>query len=205
MPLFSRVAVKLCPQLLRWIRVALFMDCDRLRQALPAHGHVIELGCGYGHVLAMLAAHRPDLQFTGLDIDPTAIAAARDNYPLPNLNFRLSTDMPDETATVVLALHVIHHCATPTAEQLLVTATRVLQSNGLLVMEEMAYEASRLGVFLDRYVSRCPPILRTDEELRRLLPSNLEPVGVSRFRKAAITRVWLTARKRGDAPAIRPC
>jgi SAM-dependent methyltransferase len=51
----------------------------RLLEALaPARGAVLDVGCGTGGFLSVLAARRPDLTLTGCDIEPMAAGRARE-------------------------------------------------------------------------------------------------------------------------------
>jgi len=51
---------------------------DFLCAHLPAHGRIIDLGCGSGHHCGALAAL--DMEMIGLDLDEAMIKAARDRY-----------------------------------------------------------------------------------------------------------------------------
>jgi len=42
----------------------------------PAGGHILDVGCGNGGVCFLLAELRPDLQITGVDLEPKPIADA---------------------------------------------------------------------------------------------------------------------------------
>jgi 2-polyprenyl-3-methyl-5-hydroxy-6-metoxy-1,4-benzoquinol methylase len=170
MPLFSRVMSRVSPALLRGIRNHLFLDMDRIAAALPSAGRVLEVGCGYGHVISWLAESRPDLEFVGVDPDRDAIARARAAWTQPNLSFesREVQSLEDEF-DLVLLLDVIHHLPRGKEDEILRSCARRLKPTGRLLIKEMPAGKSRLGVFLDTYVSHSPPLVRKDEELRRAI------------------------------------
>ncbi|MTB51026.1 trans-aconitate 2-methyltransferase [Lewinella sp. W8] len=75
---------------------------------------IVELGCGDGHQLAQFAFsrkdHRPVVDYRGLDVSPTAIAACRRRFAgHDHLTFSLLTDATDIPADLALSLDVIFH------------------------------------------------------------------------------------------------
>ena len=44
----------------------------------PAHGRILDIGCGAGATILALARARPDLDFTGVDLSATLVATARE-------------------------------------------------------------------------------------------------------------------------------
>jgi 2-polyprenyl-3-methyl-5-hydroxy-6-metoxy-1,4-benzoquinol methylase len=71
---------------------------------------ILDVGCGGGDFAIRLAQTYPHAQVKGIDIDPLAIAYAREQAPLPNLAFEKSRDMGEEW-DVVTATLVCHHLA----------------------------------------------------------------------------------------------
>src|SRR5690349_16831476 len=49
--------------------------------APPPGGRVLEIGCGTGNVLAVMARRHPDVELIGLDPDPAALERARTKLP----------------------------------------------------------------------------------------------------------------------------
>lgn len=54
---------------------------DLADQLAPEGGTVVDLCCGSGALLAALASRRPDLDGHAADLDPAAVACARQNLP----------------------------------------------------------------------------------------------------------------------------
>src|SRR5215218_8482643 len=87
-----------------------------VEQAALAPGHrVLEIGCGTGAVLALIAESHPDVALTGLDPDPLALGRAA--AKARRLRFTLKLDRgfadalpyPDATFDRVLSPMMFHH------------------------------------------------------------------------------------------------
>lgn len=86
---------------------------------LPSRASILDLGCGGGDVACRLAelAERQgrEVEVTGIDPDPRAIAFARARGTPPQVHFRqaLAADLLREGARfdVVVSNHVLHHLA----------------------------------------------------------------------------------------------
>jgi len=83
-----------------------------LTERLAAGASVLDLGCGAGHAISVAARAFPASKFTGLDIDPGAIAAAKAAHAeLPNAEFvvgdaaELAADPPYDVITAFDAIH----------------------------------------------------------------------------------------------------
>ena len=98
----------------------------------PSRGRVLELGCGMGHLLAWLTDR---YQVFGADINPWALAQARQNVPHGNFML-LSGDepyaLPEAVFDIVIAKHVVEHLSHP--EQAIAEMSRVLNTGGLLIL-----------------------------------------------------------------------
>jgi trans-aconitate methyltransferase len=74
--------------------------------------HVIELGCGPGKFLSELARDYPEIQFTGIDINPAMIDHARRTHCGANLRYELR-DIVDgadaDAAQFIFSIDVLHH------------------------------------------------------------------------------------------------
>ena len=73
------------------------MDAALLASACDAKptDRVMETGCGPGAVLLSAALRRPLATFTGLELDPTALALAKDNIALNELGDRVQVQQAD--------------------------------------------------------------------------------------------------------------
>ncbi len=97
-----------------------------------AHGRVLELGCGMGHLLAWLTGR---FCVVGCDINAWALSQARRNVPEGNFTL-LSMDQPygfpAGSFDIVIAKHVVEHLHHP--EQAIADMSRVLKPGGLLIL-----------------------------------------------------------------------
>ncbi len=104
--------------------------------AAPAGGHVLDVGCGPGHLANRLARDH-DLEVTGLDLDPAMIERARanaDRSVATNLRptFEVASvsalPFPDRSFDLVVSTLSMHHWADATAGQ--AEIGRVLRPGG---------------------------------------------------------------------------
>jgi 2-polyprenyl-3-methyl-5-hydroxy-6-metoxy-1,4-benzoquinol methylase len=82
---------------------------QQLLLTLPGRS-VLDVGCGFGRIGEIIARVRPDMIYTGLDLSPEQLAAARRR--LPDAEFIQSTLEDFETTRrwdVVLAIEVLLH------------------------------------------------------------------------------------------------
>jgi SAM-dependent methyltransferase len=119
-----------------WFRGRLAVLRTVLRGVVPARpARLLELGCGSGNVLEMLAEFG---EAVGMEADPVLLAAAR----AAGLDARRGTlpgdlVVPDGWADVVLLLDVLEHLDDEAGA--LGTAHRALASGGALVVTAPAY------------------------------------------------------------------
>jgi SAM-dependent methyltransferase len=105
---------------------------------LPATGHLLELGCGVGAELDLLAAHWPGLTLTGIELGAThAGAAARYLGERGRVVRGDAATLPfaDGGFDVVLTVWLLEHV--PRVEDVMREALRVLRPDGLLVCTEV--------------------------------------------------------------------
>src|SRR5262249_44076033 len=103
-------------------------------------GRMLELGCGQGFGLALLAAANPDVAFDGYDFNPEHVAHARALIEGATLSNVVVTETSFEDAAAravdndldVVALHGIFSWVSQAAQQAIVSILRQrLQPNGL--------------------------------------------------------------------------
>jgi len=103
----------------------------RLVKRYVKKGRLLELGCAFGQILALLAN---EFEVHGLDISEYAIGVAKQNVPDARLNVGDASALrgyPAAFFDAVLAKHVLEHLSDP-AEALRECA-RVLRPGGVLV------------------------------------------------------------------------
>jgi SAM-dependent methyltransferase len=113
-----------------------------LEERLRAGADVLDLGCGSGHVVNLLARAFPRSTFTGYDLAEDALAQAREEaqaWGLTNARFvrqDVAALTAEGCADVVLAVDAVHDQARPL--DVLVAARRALRPDGVLVVIDVA-------------------------------------------------------------------
>ncbi len=126
---------------------------------LPASGAVADLGSGSGTGSATLAALYPHLRVVGIDVNPTMVAHASQNYELPNLHF-VEGDIRSERFAAgsfsgVFACSVLHHVTSFNNFSLAVLGEALdgivasLAPGGKLVVRDFVVPEHTRDIFLD--------------------------------------------------------
>jgi 2-polyprenyl-3-methyl-5-hydroxy-6-metoxy-1,4-benzoquinol methylase len=107
--------------------------------------NVLDIGCGRGRAITLLAQLFPKSRFTGMDLSPEAIEYAnnqKEKFGLKNISFRVKdltdfdvTSKPEEY-DVVTAFDAIHDQARP--DNVLKGVFRTLKKGGLFLMQDIA-------------------------------------------------------------------
>lgn len=111
---------------------------DRMRPYLPmleAHGPVLDVGCGRGELLSLLA--ESGITATGVDIDESMLARARAkgvNVVLDDAVEYLDS-LEKESLGAVVSFQVIEHLPVEMLRHLLTSALRVLRPGGVVIAE----------------------------------------------------------------------
>jgi len=111
-------------------------------QALEAGIDVLDVGCGSGRALNLMAATYPKSRFTGYDLSPEGIAAAKAEAAergLENVHFELRDVSELEVADrfdLITAFDAIHDQAQPAL--VLSGIARALRQGGLFLMQDIA-------------------------------------------------------------------
>lgn len=108
------------------------LDLARLR---PGH-RVLDIGCGTGSLIAMIARRHPGVEVVGLDPDPKALARARRKVrgagPRIRLDRGFSDELPYPEASFhgVLSSFMFHHLRGEEKTRTLAEVGRVLKPGG---------------------------------------------------------------------------
>jgi 2-polyprenyl-3-methyl-5-hydroxy-6-metoxy-1,4-benzoquinol methylase len=127
---------------------ALFSDIlplvPGMEERLRAGSSLLDLGCGRGRALLMLAEHFPNSRFSGYDLSAEAIAYAADRAAeqgLANVVFEVcdlstfDTDAEPESFTFVTTFDAVHDQARPLA--MLRGIRRTLEPEGVYLMQDI--------------------------------------------------------------------
>lgn len=116
-----------------------------IQEALEAGIEVLDVGCGSGRALNLMARHFPNSQFLGLDLSREAItsaqAEARKNG-LRNANFEVrdlsdfEIRSPRDQFHLITAFDAIHDQARP--DRVLTGIARALRKDGTFLMQDIA-------------------------------------------------------------------
>ena len=127
--------------------------------ALNAGGALLEVGCGTGTLQLQIAKAFPNARCTGVDIDPTGLASAREAVRRAGLSERITLVEGDVAAAVeegafdvVVMVEVLHEIAPDIRPQVVKGCARALRPGGWLVIVDETYpstlEEARRAEFL---------------------------------------------------------
>jgi cyclopropane fatty-acyl-phospholipid synthase-like methyltransferase len=116
--------------------------------ALVPPGRILDVGCGHGALMALLATDRPDRHVTGIDPDPRKVKWATASVGrLANTEVRVGTAetlLPThaESFDSVVFADVLYLLPVDRWETFLTTAFRLLKPGGQLLFEESEADRS---------------------------------------------------------------
>jgi ubiquinone/menaquinone biosynthesis C-methylase UbiE len=117
----------------------------------PAGASVLDVGTGPGRLLSELAARRPDLRLTGIDLSPSMIEVARERLAALGSQAPIRLDVgdggqmpyPDQSFDLVVSTVSMHHWQEP--GRVVADAYRVLRPRGRFWVYDFALK--RFPVF----------------------------------------------------------
>lgn len=139
--------------------IAMLVGADRARQALfdvvPLRpgSRVLDIGCGTGTFATMLKQRYPDVEVTGLDPDPKALARARHKAETAKVlvgfdqGFADSLDYAAASFDLVFSSFMFHHLEGSDREKTLREVRRVLKPGGSFYLLDFETSPSGHGLF----------------------------------------------------------
>ena len=113
--------------------------------AVPKGARVLDVGCGGGVFLALLTHFDTTCTGSGIDTNPTAIAAAQEmqaHHPqgqaLSFESLRIDQPWPKGPYDVVSMIDVLHHVPPGTWKDVICMAAERVQPGGIFLVKEMA-------------------------------------------------------------------
>lgn len=114
---------------------------NRTRRWLPARsGKVLDMGCGTGAFLRMLATTHAGMSLAGVDFSEDSIATATDACsavrPAPDLRAisKYPTPWPPQSFDVIYSLEVVEHLDDAMLDSVLDECARLLKPGGILIV-----------------------------------------------------------------------
>ncbi|HEX2677713.1 MAG TPA: class I SAM-dependent methyltransferase [Polyangiales bacterium] len=123
------------------LRQTFLQEIDRY---LPAHGRILDLGCGFGLFSLFFATTQPGRELLGVDRDLERVEQARrsaDKLGLTNVSYHhgdvLEWVAPGSYDAIYM-LDVLHHVPVDAAPKLLAQLRAQLNPGGVLILKEVA-------------------------------------------------------------------
>jgi 2-polyprenyl-3-methyl-5-hydroxy-6-metoxy-1,4-benzoquinol methylase len=118
---------------------------DRLLPLVPAGATVLDVGCGGGLFLFLLASYDQHATGTGIELSPSSIAFARENLDLSaSLQERISFHVLDAAShwpfgqfDVVTMIDLLHHVPSERQLEVLAEAASYVKPGGILIYKDM--------------------------------------------------------------------
>lgn len=145
---------------------------------IEAHS-ILEIGCGEGFVLDYLMKRRPDLTYTGVDLNSEAVQMAR-RITAPGIDYVCADGrqipLPDKRFDLVIMSEVLEHVAAP--EHVLAEALRLANPYVLVTVPLEPYFQGVSDLLVRLKLGHCPGHINfwTTGGLRRWLTRRLRIV-----------------------------
>lgn len=110
---------------------------------LGAHGRVLDIGCGPGHIPLQLVSQKPELQVVGVDLSVNMLKIAEEHKAVcahgDQVEFVIADakglDFPDDSFDTVCSNSILHHIPDPVP--FLREAWRVLKPGGVFLIRDL--------------------------------------------------------------------
>jgi SAM-dependent methyltransferase len=125
-------------------------EATLMTEVSPDSRRILDLGCGNGHLLALLLAHCSGATGVGLDFSPTMLEEANKRFAgnprVTLVEHNLEKPLPElGTFDVVASSFAIHHCAHERKEDLYQEIWNILEPGGVFCnLEHVASPTERV-------------------------------------------------------------
>ena len=155
-----------------------YYPLDTYLTHLPTRGKIVDLGCGYGVLIMLLARMRPEADFLGLDSDDHRIKIASQSAAgVGRVMFATGgwEQISEHRADAILLVDVLHHIPRDRQAAVLRVAAASLNPGGALLINETNPSTPQRWRYWWNYLSdvllyptrpRC--FFRTPKEMREL-------------------------------------
>jgi len=135
----------------------------------------LDIGCGPGSFLTVLAEEIPDIDGHGVDIAKAQIEYGKrelSNYPQLHFYHVKPGKLPfeDQTFDVITSIEVIEHLHPHHAIKILFEARRLLKPNGKLVITTPNYRS--LWPFLEIALEKISPVKYDEQHISKFTPNS---------------------------------
>lgn len=125
---------------------------EMIRLAGLSAGHrVLDVGCGTGNLLRATGKRHPEVELSGVDPDPKALARAGRKARRAGVavrferGFAQELPFPDDSFDRVFSSLMLHHLDTASKDALFAEVRRVLRPGGMLVLTDMVVDGHGHG------------------------------------------------------------
>jgi ubiquinone/menaquinone biosynthesis C-methylase UbiE len=166
---------------------------------------ILDIGCGTGSLLALVAGLHPQVELIGLDPDPKALARARRKCERASIGVRLDLGFSDALPYVdasfdrVLSSFMFHHLEAETKRATLREARRVLAPGGALHLLDFGGSAGNESGLLGHLLHAAEPLR---ENFDGGIPALMEEAGFAEAGEIDHRASWIgrIAHVRGAVP-----
>lgn len=160
--------------------------------------NILDIGCGPGSFLSVLAELHPEVAATGTDIASPQIEFAIQHVSPkhPNVKFQLlngeSLPYPDHSFDAVTSIEVVEHIHPFLAAKILAEARRVLRPGGKLIITTPNYRS--FWPLIEWLLERASPVKYHEQHISKFTPNSLvkflETCG---FETRAVNSIFISA------------